>query len=131
MGSGFPFMAKVVVFVDGFNLYHALAENPKYRTYKWLNLRKLASLYVHGQDTLEDVLYFTTLATWDMAKAMRHKLYIKALESENISIIYGDFKRKEKRCRLCHRSFWSFEEKQTDVNIALSLFQLAIRRPLR
>ncbi|MHB8754957.1 MAG: NYN domain-containing protein [Candidatus Acidiferrales bacterium] len=41
-------------------------------------------------------------------------------------MVYGEFKRKEKHCRICNRSFWSFEEKQTDVNIALSLFQLAV-----
>lgn len=119
-------MAKIVAFIDGFNLYHAIASHQKYRRYKWLNLKKLASLYVHGRDTLEAVLYFTTLATWDMAKAARHKLYIKALENEGITIVYGEFKRKQKHCNLCQKDFWSFEEKQTDVNIALSLFQLAV-----
>ncbi|MFZ0640654.1 MAG: NYN domain-containing protein [Candidatus Acidiferrales bacterium] len=119
-------MAKIVVFIDGFNLYHAIAAHAKYRPYKWLNLRKLASLYVHGQDTLEAVLYFTTLATWDMAKAVRHKLYIRALENEGLTIVYGEFKRKQKHCKLCQKDFWSFEEKQTDVNIALSLFQFAV-----
>jgi len=119
-------MAKIVVFVDGFKLYHAIAVNPTYHRYKWLNLKKFASLYVHGRDTLEGVLYFTTLATWDMAKTSRHKLYIRAFENEGISIVYGEFKRKQKHCRLCHKDFWSFEEKQTDVNIALSLFQLAV-----
>lgn len=119
-------MAKIVVFIDGFNLYHAIASHQKYRRYKWLNLKKLASLYVHGRDTLEAVLYFTTLATWDMVKVARHKLYIRALENEGITIVYGEFKRKQKHCNLCQKDFWSFEEKQTDVNIALSLFQLAV-----
>ena len=119
-------MAKIVVFIDGFNLYHAIASHQKYRRYKWLNLGKLASLYVHGRDTLEAVIYFTTFATWDMAKVARHRLYIRALENEGITIVYGEFKRKQKHCNLCHKDFWSFEEKQTDVNIALSLFQFAV-----
>ncbi|HKF51504.1 MAG TPA: NYN domain-containing protein [Candidatus Acidoferrales bacterium] len=119
-------MSKVVVFIDGFNLYHAIKAHPKYRPYKWLNLKKLASLYVHGSDTLEAVLYFTTLATWDTDKAQRHKVYIRALENEGVTIVYGEFKRKQKHCSRCQRDFWSFEEKQTDVNIALSLFQLAV-----
>jgi uncharacterized LabA/DUF88 family protein len=39
--------------------------------------------------------------------------------------MYGEFKRKDKFCRLCRREYRSSEEKQTDVNIALELFRLA------
>jgi len=126
-------MAKVIAFVDGFNLYHALdyfagAKNHiSLRKYKWLNLKKLASMFVFGKDTLEEVLYFTTLATWDPGKTARHRLYIRALESEGVKVIYGEFKRKKKHCRLCKGDFWSFEEKQTDVNIALYLLVRAIQ----
>lgn len=119
-------MPKIVVFIDGFNLYHALNDHLQYRKYKWLNLKRLASLYVHRPDTLEQVLYFTTLATWDAGKVSRHKTYIRALENEGVTVVYGEFKRKQKHCRFCNRDFWSFEEKQTDVNIALYLFQLAV-----
>ncbi len=126
-------MAKIVAFIDGFNLYHALdffehgSDHHKFRKYKWLNLRKLASMFVFGKDTLEEVLYFTTLATWDAGKTARHRLYIRALESEGTMTVYGEFKRKRKHCHICDGHFWSFEEKQTDVNIALNLFQLAIQ----
>lgn len=126
-------MAKVIAFIDGFNLYHALnylqghSNHQKYWKYKWLNLKKLASMFVFGKDTLEEVLYFTTLATWDAGKTARHRLYIRALESEGVQIIYGEFKRKKKHCQLCKKDFWSFEEKQTDVNIALFLLVRAIQ----
>ncbi len=125
-------MSKIAVFIDGFNLYHALdhfdgaPDHNRYCKYKWLNLRKLASMFVFGKDTLEEVLYFTTLATWDAGKTARHRLYIRALENEGVTVIYGEFKRKKKHCQRCKGDFWSFEEKQTDVNIALYLFQLAI-----
>lgn len=125
-------MAKIAVFVDGFNLYHALdylesdSNHQKYCKYKWLNLRQLASMFVFGKDTLGEVLYFTTLATWDAGKTARHKLYIRALENEGVRVIYGEFKRKKKHCKICGKDFWSFEEKRTDVNIALLLFQLAL-----
>jgi hypothetical protein len=65
--------------IGGFNLYHALdycadaASHSKYRKYKWLNLVKLSSLFVYGKDTLENVLYFTTIASWDAQKAGRHR----------------------------------------------------------
>ncbi len=126
-------MAKVVAFIDGFNLYHALdhfkqgPDHHRFRKYKWLNLRKLASMFVFGKDTLDEVLYFTTIAAWDAGKAARHKLYIRALENEGVRVIYGEFKRKMKHCRLCGGHFPSVEEKQTDVNIALYLLVRAIQ----
>lgn len=125
-------MARIVFFVDGFNLYHALdylqtgPDHFKYRPYKWLNLYKLASLFVGSKDTLQDVLLFTAFATWDPAKVARHKLFIRANESVGVTVVLGEFKRKDKRCRLCGQRYSTFEEKQTDVNIALALLQYAI-----
>lgn len=131
MGSGF-FMSKVVFIVDGLNLYHALdyfetgPDHDRFKKYKWLNLKKLALLFADKKDTVEDILYFTTLVTWDPGKIARHRLFIRAQENEGISVVYGEFKRKEKHCTACGKYFLTFEEKQTDVNIALKLFQYAI-----
>jgi uncharacterized LabA/DUF88 family protein len=120
-------MAKVYFFVDGFNLYHALDTNLSWRKFKWLSLTRLAKCYVLGSDTIVGVEYFTTLATWDLAKVARHRLFIKANEDEGVMVTYGEFKRKDRRCRLCRKVFSTFEEKQTDVNIALRLFELAVQ----
>jgi uncharacterized LabA/DUF88 family protein len=128
--SGF-FMAKITFLVDGFNLYHALdftmadRDSHRYRKYKWLNLWAFSKLFVGPLDTLNEVVLFTAFATWDMGKVARHKLFVKANESVGVSVVYGEFKRKDKRCRLCHKQFQTFEEKQTDVNIALELFRRA------
>lgn len=121
------FMAKVYVFIDGFNFYHALDDVRAYHRFKWTNLRKLAGAYVLGSDILEGIEYFTTLATWDAAKVARHQLFIRANEEQGVVVTYGEFKRKERFCGLCHRKFWSREEKQTDVNIALRLLELAVQ----
>lgn len=124
---GFVFMAKVYFLVDGFNLYHALDTNPDYHCFKWLNLTKLARCFVLGKDTLEGVEYFTTLATWDPAKVLRHKIFIKANEAQGVKVTYGEFKRKQRKCSECGKLVRSFEEKQTDVNIAIRLFELAVQ----
>jgi uncharacterized LabA/DUF88 family protein len=130
-GVGFFFMAKIVFFVDGFNLYHALdytetsPNHQKYQKYKWLNLSALAGLFVGPLDSLEQVILFTAFVTWDQAKVARHKLFVRANEAMGVSVVYGEFKRKDKYCRLCRREYQSFEEKQTDVNIALELFRSA------
>jgi hypothetical protein len=89
-------MAKYIFFVDGFNLYHALdythtgPDHFKYRKFKWLNLQKLASLYVGRLDTLEKVILFTAFATWDPAKVARHKLFVRANESVGVQVVYGE-----------------------------------------
>ena len=120
-------MAKVYVFIDGFNSYHALDAVPAYHRFKWTNLYKLAKAYLLGSDTLEGVEYFTTLATWDAGKVARHTLFIRANEEQGVVVTYGEFKRKERYCTLCKGKFLSREEKQTDVNIALRLLELAVQ----
>ncbi len=118
-------MQRVIAFVDGFNLYHSLHEKPKYRKYKWLNIRKLIELYVPPKE-LKDVYYFTALTLWSPNKVARHKLLIKALEQTGINVIYGEFRKRDRYCPNCKKNYASFEEKQTDVNIAIYLFRLAI-----
>lgn len=126
-GRQVEIMNRIIVFVDGFNLYHALDGNPRYHKYKWLDLAKLAHCYVTQKDNIEGIYYFTALATWSPEKMKRHKLLIKALELNNIDIVYGEFRRRDKFCHLCKRTYQTFEEKQTDVNIAIHLFRLAIQ----
>ena len=43
---------------------------------------------------------FTAFATWDPGKVARHKLFIRANENAGVSVIYGEFKRKDKYCKL-------------------------------
>lgn len=117
---------RVIFFIDGFNLYHAINFNQNFHKYKWLNLSKLASLYITKRENIESVYYFTALATWSQSKVKKHKTFIRALELNNINIIYGEFKRRDKFCNLCKRTYQTFEEKQTDVNIAIQLFKLSI-----
>ena len=119
-------MAKTVILIDGFNLYHAINVK-KYCTYKWLNLAKLATCYVTKQDSIEGIYYFTALATWAPDKERRHRTYIRALKAHNVEVVFGEFKRKDKFCTKCRQYYRTFEEKQTDVNIAIYLLRLAIQ----
>jgi uncharacterized LabA/DUF88 family protein len=117
---------KVIVFIDGFNLYHAINIKPNYNKFKWLDLSKLASLYITKKEEIIDIIYFTALVTWDQNKVRKHKLFIKANEIKGVHVVYGEFKKRDKFCNLCKRTYKTFEEKQTDVNIAIQLFKLSI-----
>lgn len=119
-------MNRVVFLVDGFNLYHAIASSLRFRCYKWLDLVKLTKWFARPKDSVVGVYYFTALVTWNAEKLARHRTYIRALQSRGVNIVYGEFKRRDHMCRLCNRVYQTFEEKQTDVNIAIHLFRLAV-----
>lgn len=119
-------MAHVAVFVDGFNLYHALNDNPGFHKYKWLDLAKLARCFVPQTDEIVQVFYFTAYATWAPEKVEKHKTYVRALELKGVKPVFGAFRKKDKLCPKCHKKYQTFEEKRTDVNIAIKLFQTAI-----
>jgi uncharacterized LabA/DUF88 family protein len=126
----------VVCLIDGFNLYHALdyfddgvTENDcfRYRKYRWLSLRSLALCYVRPKsERLVAVNYFTTYAHWREDKVFRHKLYVRAQEAEGTEVTFGKFKNKQVLCKSdCKKTFSTWEEKQTDVNLAKSIIELA------
>src|SRR5437762_3268270 len=54
---------RIAVYVDGFNLYHAL-KNLKKNHLKWLNLRALAEKFINPrEEAIEAVFYFSAIAT--------------------------------------------------------------------
>jgi len=132
---------KAASFVDGFNLYFAITKSFTHSKYKWLNLRKLAERYLEKGEELKQVLYFSAYAFWDPEKVRRHKTYIAALSASGCDIILGKFKTVSKtfvkskmqivsaslpEAALPERmSFKTFEEKETDVNIAVKMIELA------
>jgi uncharacterized LabA/DUF88 family protein len=132
MGRGFFLrggtLQKAIFFIDGFNLYHSLIDprfNDRLSKYKWLDLVKLSKRFLQSQEVLADVYYFTALCSWNEDKRNRHQLYMHALENAGIKIILGKFKGVSKTCRaICKRTYKTFEEKRTDVNIAIHLLSL-------
>lgn len=119
-------MARVSFFIDGFNLYHSLTENSSFHKYKWLNLEKLSRVLIPKNDNLVDVFYFTAYASWDPIREAKHRIYVNALRTVNVKPIFGEFRRRDKHCPNCRRAYIGREEKRTDVNIAIKLFETAI-----
>lgn len=123
-------MNRVIFLIDGFNLYHSLIDelNKFPPRYKWLDLSKLANCFITKKDLIVDILYFTAYAVWNEQKVARHKRYIRALESRKVKTILGNYRPVKKKCRgSCKEVYSTYEEKQTDVNIAITLFELACK----
>lgn len=118
---------RVECFVDGFNLYHAIAKLGAPHL-KWVDLRSLLEGFsdpsVHD---VREIFYFSAYATWNPAAHQRHQHYIAALRSRHVTPILGRFKEKDARCKLCKGIYKTHEEKETDVNIALWLLNEAYK----
>ena len=114
-------MATVIAYVDGFNLYHGLRDKYRHR-YLWLDLEHLVGR-LRPQDRIVAVRYFTALVRDDPAALARQRAYLDALRAQSnaVEIILGRYQVKTLICRRCGSVWTSYEEKETDVNIAVSL----------
>jgi uncharacterized LabA/DUF88 family protein len=124
-------MNRVTFLIDGFNLYHSIRTalyNRAIRRGKWLNIRALCESYVSsfGEDAqLFEIYYFSALADHIPGAAARHEQFLKALRASGVKTRLGKFKKKIVRCKAtCKGEGIGYEEKETDVNIALKMFEL-------
>lgn len=118
---------RVVCFIDGFNMYHALhaIQQPHL---KWLDLRKLFTLLAKPKSqVITQILFFSAYPTWKPSSYYRHRQYVAALQASGVTPVMGHFKRKSKQCLSCKVKWESHEEKETDVNLALALLDLAYK----
>lgn len=116
---------RVICFVDGFNLYHAI-HHLKTPYLKWVNLWTLASVFIRPKSQqLNAAYYFSAYADWLPDAKSRHLRYVKALVAAGVTPVMGKFKQKDRKCSKCGYKWQSHEEKETDVNIALALLNLA------
>ena len=115
-------MKKVMVYIDGFNLYYGIRSTGK-TTLKWLDVEKLACGFLRPDAHLEQVKYFTAMVKVTEGEISRQKLYLQALEHHcnSLTIIKGHFLSKGEICRKCNHYNPTFEEKKTDVNIACEM----------
>jgi uncharacterized LabA/DUF88 family protein len=123
----YELMRRVIAYVDGFNLYHAIDALGKPHL-KWVNLWSLAKGICGTNETLVQAYYFTAVATWRPPAAIgRHREYIRALTHAGVTCIVGHFKEKHRKCNQCGATWIAHEEKETDVAIATNLMADAFK----
>ena len=108
-------------------MYHALKDLKK-PYLKWLDLQLLFSHLTRSKSqVIREILFFSAYPTWRPDSYQRHRLYVTALALRGVTPIMGQFKNKPKQCLQCHAEWVSHEEKETDVNLALALLDLAYK----
>jgi hypothetical protein len=114
-------LKRVIVYVDGFNLYYGL-KAAFGRRFLWLDLEQLAQSLLRSNQTLLAVHYFTAEVRDDPKGGARQRTYLDALRTcQRVRIHEGRFQSKHVTCHACGMSWESFEEKETDVAIASRL----------
>lgn len=127
-------MADVIALIDGFNVYHALAQRSShggypYRMYKWIDYWRLAQCFVPKADNVVKVLWFTAdspiAGRMGVLKRSRHLRLRRANEDHGVRIVDGYFRPVTRSCRFLVPQggvkFQTYEEIRTDVAIAVSL----------
>lgn len=117
-----------VVYVDGFNLYYGLA---KPLDCKWVDVLDAVRRQFPRAD-VRRMLFFEALV--DGPSRANQLAYLAALDSlPEVQLILGRMKRKSRRCHVqtCQhpgdRTWPDYEEKHTDVSIAIAMVDDAHR----
>ena len=116
---------RVKVYIDGFNLYHAIDEIRPYKAHlKWVDLWGLSESLIKPSENLVGVEYFSAFKKTNIARFKRHEQYVAALEYQGVSTNMGKFKQKKTKCMAaCKQEFTAWEEKETDVHIAVKMVE--------
>lgn len=119
-----PEPKRVAVYIDGFNLFFGL-KSKGWKRYYWLDLKALSLALLKPGQRLVDAKYFTSRVSptpADPDQGKRQSVYLEALEAHcGIRAILGHYLPKQVKCFHCGTSWQSFEEKRTDVNIAVEM----------
>lgn len=119
---------KALVLIDGFNLYFGIREL-KMPRFKWLDIEKLSNNILKGNQKLSKIYYCTARVKENPKKHKRQSTYLDALlTKKKISILYGKFKVKSSKCKNCGYPIIKYEEKMSDVNIAIQLVKAAAEK---
>jgi uncharacterized LabA/DUF88 family protein len=121
-------MHRVRVYIDGFNLYYGM-HTTFGRRYHWLDLEALGAGLLRPGQRLDRVTYFTARITSDLVGQQRQDMYLQALRARStcLDVVEGRFQRKRLSCRSCGVGWTTYEEKETDVSVAVALVEDAAR----
>jgi uncharacterized LabA/DUF88 family protein len=114
-------MKRVLVLVDGFNLFHAVNElSPGFTE---LDVRSLASRLINRRtEEIVGVEYFASLITHLNKQTIQtQERYLHALRGSGVNVILGRFRPRTSVCPRCNLRVVRHVEKETDVNLATAL----------
>lgn len=100
-----------------------------WRRYLWLDYRGLFESMLRPAQELVVVRYFTAFSK-DPSSRRRQQVYMNALELRGgLDAHYGKLSRRPHTCKKCGKRSHRWQEKETDVSIALEMYRdVVVRR---
>lgn len=113
---------RLIVYIDGFNFYHGMHDKFG-RSTLWIDFVALAQS-LRPRSHIVAVKYFTAPVLGDSGAASRqayHQAAVSARHPNVFEVTQGRYQAKTVTCFHCNTPRVVHEEKETDVNIAVSL----------
>jgi hypothetical protein len=104
---------RAAFYIDGFNLYHTVREMAEPHL-KWCDLWALSTLVcAPNGHSLVKVVFCTAMPLHKPASLARHQVFNQAQVMRNVEIVKGHY--------IWNDEIQNYSEKQSDINVALSL----------
>lgn len=114
---------RVFAYIDGFNLYYGMLDAGLHNA-RWLDLRAMCAALPRPHQRLDLVRHFTARLRDDPDAARDQAVYLDALLARGgVEIEFGHFLATSVECRECGFVKKKYEEKRTDVNMAVRLLE--------
>jgi uncharacterized LabA/DUF88 family protein len=112
-------MERVAVYVDGFNLFFGIrSKNPKAVNF---DVTAYVRRRLGANQRLTSVRFYSAPLVGSPEAERAQKRYFSALRASGVDVILGRFQEKFIRCGHCGQMIPSYEEKMTDVNLAVDV----------
>lgn len=114
------FRKRARLYVDGFNLHHAILDLER-RELLWLDLNKLGAALLPPGEKLTGVTWVSAHRPQRRDRMEALLAYEEALRARFVRCLMGHFVVHGDHCHACGHQWMDATEKQSDVNLALSV----------
>lgn len=114
------FRKRARLYVDGFNLHHAILDLNR-RELLWLDLMALGQALVTPRERLAGTVWVSAHRPQRKDRMQALMAYEAALSTRGVRCLMGHFVVHGDHCHACGHQWMDATEKQSDVNLALSI----------
>jgi hypothetical protein len=114
------FRRRAALYVDGFNLFHAVQDLGR-EYLKWVDLQALGRAIAPRSEVIRKVVWATAFRPGARHLTALHQAYFDALEARGVQSLTGHFVVYSDGCNACGHTWTVSQEKQSDVNLALAV----------
>ncbi len=113
---------RVNIYFDGFNFYYGL-KSKGWKAFYWLDFVSFSEKFLRSNQEIQSVNYFSAVPH-ERGMADRQDLLFSANKlNPKFSLFLGKYMKKHITCHNCATRFQTYEEKQTDVQIATKVIR--------